>query len=206
MGPFVLDDQDPHRFVAPTLGILGELSRASTRVDGASAGRDPLDEFLHRFGAQVNLGSSGAHLAAPTEPFTLYAVILRIQLEGLLAGPPAVGDAERRLAGLWEAVRREPGRDWSVESMARHLNVSRATLHRLVARYHASSAGSIVDRIRMDHASRLLAHGGLPIRAIASQVGYTTPYSFSVAFRRAHGCPPSQFRELNAGPAVSAGC
>jgi AraC-like DNA-binding protein len=47
----------------------------------------------------------------------------------------------------------------------------------------------------MDHAAHLLAHGSLPIKAIASQVGYSTPYSFSVAFRRARGCPPSEFRE-----------
>ena len=31
-------------------------------------------------------------------------------------------------------------------------------------------------------------------RAIASQVGYATPYSFSAAFRRTRGCPPSEFR------------
>jgi AraC-like DNA-binding protein len=46
----------------------------------------------------------------------------------------------------------------------------------------------------MDHAARLLAHGDLPVKAIATQVGYSTPYSFSAAFRRSRGCPPSVFR------------
>jgi AraC-like DNA-binding protein len=195
MGPFVLDGQDPHRFAAPTRGILGELSPTITEVSGASQGRDPIDEFLSRFGAQLNLDPSSPGPAAPTEPFSLYAVILRIQLEALLAGPPSVSDDERRLAGLWEAVRREPGSEWSVESLARHLSVSRATLHRLVARHHASSPGAIVERIRMDHAVQMLLHGGLPVKAIASQVGYSTPYSFSAAFRRTRGCPPSEFRD-----------
>jgi AraC-like DNA-binding protein len=195
MGPFVLDGQDPHRFAAPTLGILGELPPAITEVSGASHGRDPIDEFLNRFGAQLNLDPSSSGPAAPTEPFSLYAVILRIQLEALLAGPPSVSDDERRLASLWESVRREPGRDWSVESLARHFSVSRATLHRLVARHHGSSPGAIVERIRMDQAAHLLVNGGLPVKAVASQVGYSTPYSFSAAFRRARGCPPSEFRE-----------
>lgn len=194
MGPFVLDGQDPHRFAAPTLGILGELSPALTEVSGASHGRDPMEEFLHRFGAQLSLDSTSTGPAALTEPFALYAVILRIQLQGLLAGPPSISDDERRLARLWEAVRREPDRDWSVESLARHLSVSRASLHRLVAD-HGGSPGAIVERIRMDHAAHLLAHGGLPVKAIASQVGYSTPYSFSAAFRRTRGCPPTEFRQ-----------
>src|SRR6056297_1154924 len=195
MGPFVLDGQDPHRFAAPTLGILGELSPMVTAVSGASHGREPMDEFLDRFGAQLNLDPSSSGLAAPTEPIALYAAILRIQLEGLLAGPPSVSDDERRLASLWEAVRREPGLDWTVESLARHLSVSRATLHRLVARHHEHSPGAIVERIRMDQAAHLLVNGGLPVKAIASQVGYSTPYSFSTAFRRTRGCPPTEFRE-----------
>ncbi len=195
MGPFVLDDQDPHRFAAPTRGILGESPPAVTAVSGASHGRDPMDEFLDRFGALVNLDPKSAGPAAPTEPFALYAVILRIQLEALLAGPASVSDDERRLASLWEAVRRDPGCDWSVESLARRLSVSRATLHRLVARHHDHSPGAIVESIRMDQAAHLLVNSVMPVKAIASRVGYSTPYSFSAAFRRARGCPPSDFRE-----------
>ena len=193
-GPFVLEGQDPYRFAAPALGILGELPPAVTAVSGASHGRDPMDEFLSRFAAQLNLEPDALGPGVATEPFSLYAVILRIQLEALLAGPPSVGNDERRLHGLWEAVRREPGQDWSVEALAHHLNVSRATLHRLVARHHEGTPGAIVDRIRMDHAARLLAHGDLPVKAVAAQVGYSTPYSFSAAFRRSRGCPPSVFR------------
>lgn len=193
-GSFVLEDQDPYRFAAPTLGILAEVSPAVTAVSGASQGRDPMDAFLHRFAGQLNLEPDGSGGAVLTDPFSLYAVILRIQLEALLVGPPTIGTDERRLHGLWEAVRREPGRNWSVEALARRLNISRATLHRLVARHHDSTPGSIVDHIRMDHAARLLAHGDLPVKAVAAQVGYSTPYSFSAAFRRSHGCPPSAYR------------
>lgn len=195
LGPFLLDSQDLHRFAAPVQGILGELSPAITQVSGASHGRDPMDEFFNRFGAQLNLDPTSSSPAAPIEPFALYAAILRIQLNALLAGPPSISDDERRLASLWEAVRRDPGHNWSVESLARRLSVSRATLHRLVARHHDASPGALVERIRMDQAAHLLVNGGMPVKAIASQVGYSTPYSFSAAFRRARGCPPSDFRE-----------
>lgn len=194
-GPFVLEGQNPYRFAASALGILAELPPAMTVVTGASQGREPLDEFLSRFGAGMNRSASDGSPVAPTEPFSLYALALRIQLEALLTGPPEVSEDERRLASLWEAVRRQPGRNWTVDSLARHLDVSRATLHRRVARHHRTSPGAIVERIRMEHAAHLLVHGSLPVKAVAAQVGYATPYSFSAAFRRVRGCPPSEFRE-----------
>ena len=51
--PFVLEGEDPYRFAAPTLGILGELAPAITAITGASHGRDPRDEFFSRFGATI---------------------------------------------------------------------------------------------------------------------------------------------------------
>lgn len=199
-GAFVLEGEDPYRFAAPTLGILGQLPPAATVVTGPSQGRDPMDEFLSRFGAPGYIEPGAPGTGVPSDPFSLYAVILRIQLEGLLAGPPLVGDDESRLHGLWEAVRRDPACDWSVKAQARHLSVSRATLHRLVTRHHQNTPRAVVDRIRMDHAARLLAYGDLPVKAVATQVGYSTPYSFSAAFRRSHGCPPSVFRTQVATP------
>ena len=194
LGAFVLEGQDPHRFAAPVLGILAELPSEVTAVSGASEGREPMEEILSRFGGRVNFEPSRDGTVVATEPFSLFATVLRFQLDSLLAGPPDISEAEIRLKRLWESVRREPGKGWTVESLAEHLNVSRATLHRLVARHHDRTPGAIVERIRMDHAARLLAHGDLPVKAVAAQVGYSTPYSFSAAFRRSRGRAPSVFR------------
>jgi AraC-like DNA-binding protein len=193
-GPFVIAGEDPQRFAAPVQGILAELPAVLTAVSGASRGRSPMDEILSRFSTQIGLeGAPGAATVA-TDPFSLHASALGMQLDRLLEGPPSTDREEIQLRGLWEAVRRDPGARWSVESLAGQLNVSRATLHRMVARHFDQSPGVLVERIRMDHAAHLLAHGGIPIKAIAAQVGYSTPYSFSAAFRRVVGTPPSAFR------------
>lgn len=197
-GPFVLNDEDPNRFAAPMSGILAELPHGVTTVSGASSGRIPLEAFVDRFGAQLHSGHDSAAAGVLADPLSLYATILRVQLEALLAGPPSIGLDESRLRSLWEAVRRQPGRDWSIAALAQYVGVSRATLHRLVAHYHDSTPGAIVGRIRMDHAATLLAHGELPVKAVAAQVGYSTPYSFSAAFRRVQGCPPSMYRTQGA--------
>ncbi|MDZ7676683.1 MAG: AraC family transcriptional regulator [Acidimicrobiales bacterium] len=201
-GPFVLEGQDRYRFAAPTLGMLGEVPTAVTEVSGASRGRDPMRAFLDRFSAQLGGAPRGLGPGVPTEPFSLLALALRQQLERLLAGPPSGSEEALRLRRLWDDVRQDPGRDWSVEALAARMNVSRATLHRLVARHEEGTPAAIVERIRMEHAAHLLTHGDLPVKAVAAQVGYSTPYAFSAAFRRSRGFPPSHVRRrLDQGPA-----
>ena len=99
MGPFVLDGQDPHRFAAPVLGMVGELPLSDDRRLGGLARSRSDGRVPQPLRAQLNLEPSDTGPTPPTEPFSLYAVILRIQLEALLAGPPSVSDDERRLAG-----------------------------------------------------------------------------------------------------------
>jgi AraC-like DNA-binding protein len=46
----------------------------------------------------------------------------------------------------------------------------------------------------MDTACRLLSESRLSIEVIADQVGYANAFSFSAAFKRVVGEPPSLFR------------
>ena len=191
----VLDSIDVRRFAAPVAGMLAELPDATTLVTGAASGSSPIDTILDRFAGSVGfLGDNESSTAAPTEPFALHATALRIQLEQLRTSPDGVSAEAQRLAALWEDVRRDPAASWTVRDLARRLNVSPATLHRIVSRHHDLTPAAAVERIRMDQAARLLTGGSLPIAAIATQVGYATPFSFSAAFKRHHGVPPSTHR------------
>jgi YesN/AraC family two-component response regulator len=49
---------------------------------------------------------------------------------------------------------------------------------------------------RMQRARLLLLDPALRISDIAQQVGYTNPKAFSIAFRKACGIPPTEYREL----------
>ena len=49
---------------------------------------------------------------------------------------------------------------------------------------------------RMQRAKLLLLDPALRISDIAQQVGYTNPKAFSIAFRKACGIPPTEYREL----------
>jgi AraC-like DNA-binding protein len=51
----------------------------------------------------------------------------------------------------------------------------------------------------MEEASRLLTESAHSIDVIADQVGYASAFSFSAAFKRVVGMPPSQFRTVGRG-------
>ena len=55
---------------------------------------------------------------------------------------------------------------------------------------------SYVEQVRLARAKELLTSTDLGINAIATQLGFAQTSSFSAAFRRVIGVPPSTFRAL----------
>jgi AraC-like DNA-binding protein len=52
-------------------------------------------------------------------------------------------------------------------------------------------------KVRMEKARKLLEHTDKPIKQIAALAGYNTISSFSSAYKKAFGLPPSQWRKNN---------
>lgn len=98
------------------------------------------------------------------------------------------------LAGLLGRVFDKPRGPWHAEALASALGVSRTSLYRIVRRLHGTSPAKLVERLRMEAACRLLSESEHSIDLVADQVGYASAFSFSAAFKRIVGEPPSQFR------------
>jgi transcriptional regulator GlxA family with amidase domain len=52
-------------------------------------------------------------------------------------------------------------------------------------------------RMRMQSAADFLQHTGGKLESLAARFGYADAFSFSTAFRRIWGMPPSRYREKN---------
>jgi transcriptional regulator GlxA family with amidase domain len=114
------------------------------------------------------------------------------------------GTVERRRALFEEAkdiIEREYPSDLELDQVARRLATSRRQLQRSFAEIGNTSFRSYVAAVRMQRALELLQDGSLPVRDVASSVGYRQPAQFAKTFRRHHGAPPSSFR----GAAVAGG-
>ncbi len=98
---------------------------------------------------------------------------------------------------LWDAVRRmldHPDLDHTVDSLAGHAGMSRATF---AARFGAAYGAGPIDllrTIRLRRAAELLSVSDQPIKQIARMVGYESRTYFSRAFRDEHGLAPDAFR------------
>jgi len=107
------------------------------------------------------------------------------------------GDGDR-LERVWEIVRGDLARPWTLGELAALAEVGGEQLRRRCrARYGVSPMRQLAH-LRCEHAAALLAATDSPVAAIAEAVGYANPFAFSTAFRRWAGASPSAWRAWRA--------
>ncbi|WP_306916411.1 MULTISPECIES: AraC family transcriptional regulator [unclassified Arthrobacter] len=102
-----------------------------------------------------------------------------------------------------ECLHAEPAAPWTVESLARRVNTSRASL---AARFRTSVGEppmTYLTRWRLTLAGDLLQAPDATVSRVARSVGYDNAYAFSTAFKRQVGKTPTEFRQRR--PALSPG-
>ena len=99
-----------------------------------------------------------------------------------------------------DIIEREYASDLELDAMARRLATSRRQLQRAFAEAGQTSFRTYLAQVRMGRALELLREGSLPVREVASRVGYRQAAQFAKTFRRHHGRPPSSFRREGRAP------
>jgi AraC-like DNA-binding protein len=102
-------------------------------------------------------------------------------------GDPVVGRALRMLQN-------NPAQPWTVASLARETGVSRAALARRFAELVGEPPMTFLTAWRLALAADLLREPGTTISAVAQQVGYSSPFALSTAFKRVRGVSPNEHR------------
>ena len=108
-----------------------------------------------------------------------------------LASP---GQPTDRFAELWREVERHPGEDWSLPTLARRLDVSVSTAQRLAQDHLTMAPHKALVLLRLARAQELLRRTRYPVQTVAELVGYADAFTFSAAYRRWAGHPPSAER------------
>ncbi|MEI7057783.1 AraC family transcriptional regulator [Nocardioides sp. CCNWLW239] len=101
---------------------------------------------------------------------------------------PAVGQ-------VMNALIADPGRAWSVETMAESVHLSRSALGERFRRSLGQSPSEALRDVRMRAARHLLTGSDRPVEQVAYAVGYGSGAAFSRAFTAAHGIGPQAWRE-----------
>lgn len=81
----------------------------------------------------------------------------------------------------------------TVARLAREVGVCEVYLRRIFRQEMGESPRRYINSMRLRHAASLITSGYYSVGEAARQAGYTDEKYFSVAFRRAMGCSPSQY-------------
>lgn len=97
----------------------------------------------------------------------------------------------RALRFIWEHSH-EP---ISVKDLVGVAAMSRRGLHKAFLEHLGRTPGQELQRVRIDRAKRLLAESSHKLEVLAEMCGYQSANSFCVAFKRATGMSPKQYRD-----------
>ena len=94
-------------------------------------------------------------------------------------------------------IHTHPGRPWTVASLATAVGSSRAALARRFTQLVGQTPVAYLTSWRLSHAADLLTTTDATLDGIARQVGYSSAFAFSAAFKRARGVSPRSYRQAS---------
>ena len=184
--------QDP-AVTMPLLTLLPDLLHIPARQGGTE-----LDTTLRLLAGEIRRPQPGAGAVLNR----IVDILLVQLLRAWLSTGPAHARAGSWLSALTDPVagpalavlHTQPGRDWTIPSLAAATGVSRATLARRFPAQVGSTPAAYLTSWRMDLAAVRLRDTDETVGAIARSLGYTSEYAFNRAFTRARDMPPGRYR------------
>lgn len=89
--------------------------------------------------------------------------------------------------------------DISLARLSETFFFSREYLNRVFHAKYGCAVYEYVQRVRMEHAARLLQNPGQTIQTVADRLGYSNANYFGKAFKKYYGLSPSEYREQKEG-------
>lgn len=97
-------------------------------------------------------------------------------------------------------LHRHPDRDWTIESLAKAVHMSRAAFSRRFSALVEEGPMAYLTRWRMQLAATWLTTGEIRVADLPARLGYGSEAAFSRAFKREMGVSPGAYREAGATP------
>lgn len=176
----------------PMLSLLPEF----VHVTGADRANEPwLDDTLRLVGQRMFSGEPGATATVTRLSEIVFIELLKSKLvqsgeaQTLLK---AMKDAN--IAAALRAIHEAPGHDWTVDSLAQHIGMSRSRFADRFSRLMAVGPMRYLADWRLQKALVMLDENHNSVQQIALMSGYQSAAAFSRAFTNKFGAPPSSYK------------
>ncbi|WJR81432.1 AraC family transcriptional regulator [Bradyrhizobium sp. NP1] len=156
-----------------------------------------LGHFIHFAVAEVAEKRAGSESILTRLSELMFIDVVRRHIESLppqktgwLAGlrDPSVGKA---LA----LIHARPSFNWTIEGLARQCGTSRTVMAERFSQFVGVPPMHYLAKWRMQVAAEMLNRGNSQMATIAAEIGYESEASFSRAFKKMMGVPPSAWRQ-----------
>lgn len=154
---------------------------------------------------EMNRVGSGGMLARLADVLTATLIRTWVECGGAQSSGWIAAVNNPDIGRVLAAIHMDPSQDWSVDLLAKLMGASRSGFAQRFADAVGETPARYVVRTRMQQAHQWLREGQR-VASVAEKLGYDSEASFSRAFKRIMGAPPSQFRKRDSAVAfVSSG-
>jgi AraC family transcriptional regulator, alkane utilization regulator len=188
---------------APLIGALPDVLRVAL---GDDSDGQWLVNAVRCSVAESALARTGAGAMRAKLSELLFIETIRRHLEQLPANQTGwlAGLRDPQVAKALALMHAQPEHPWTLEELARRAGSSRSSFADRFTQYLGQPPMQYLTRWRLALAADRLRDGRSSISRVAERAGYDSETSFTRAFKREFGMPPSQWRRAN-GSAVRAG-
>ena len=158
-------------------------------------------EILDLFAALQRDAFAEDALRAPLCAAHLQLLLLKLAQKAL-----PLQAAEPRALVTYQRARRHIEEHYlelrTAEDVARSCHMTPVHLSRVFRRFAHSTPYHLLMRLKMNRAAELLLDSGLMVKQVAEQLGFSSQFQFSRAFKRVYGISPDHFvrRSPRRGP------
>ncbi len=154
-----------------------------------------LNESLKMIGFEVGRDDLGSDLIAHKLAEIIFAQAIRTYISGDGKNRHITAAfADQKIRSALEAMHRDPGDMWTVDSLAKVAGLSRTSFANKFSELMGSTPLAYLTDWRMQVAKHLLAETNKPIIEVAQLSGYSSEASFGRVFKRYFDQPPASFR------------
>jgi AraC-like DNA-binding protein len=154
--------------------------------------------------ASVNVVKSGAGMNQPAAEIIITRLSEILFLQAVRSCINARSSADAGWFGALKdleidralvLLQREPHEPWTVEMLAKHLNVSRSAFSARFKQLVGEPPMHYLTRLRLTKAAAVLRTQPATLFEVARSIGYDSEVAFSKAFKRYYGIEPGAYRQ-----------
>jgi AraC family transcriptional regulator len=162
---------------------------------------DRLHDSMRRIGREVLAPGFASDLLMEALSTAIEIDLIRYLKGEAGTGQPSSrgGLSQRQLRMVTDYVESWSGGPIHAADLAELVDLSRGHFMRAFKESTGRTVHEYVEQTRLDRSKALLADSDMPLKQIAAHLGFATPSSFSLAFRRSTSMTPGQYRRMRSG-------